>query len=139
MITPFLDNALDEASLVRLIRHYANQPMDGLVLAGTTGGSLTLDDSKPSDCLSSAPGRWLTRCSLYLGLPGSDTAELAKQLERIAGWPINGYLVTCPYYTRRPQDGLFQHVSAPAERTERPIIIYNFPYGPASISPTTPF
>ena len=31
---------------------------------------------------------------LYLGLPGSDTAELAEQLERIAGWPIDGYLVT---------------------------------------------
>jgi|GEM_PF-1783035 hypothetical protein len=24
LITPFLDNALDEASLVRLTRHYAN-------------------------------------------------------------------------------------------------------------------
>jgi len=40
---------------------------------------------------------------LYLGLPGSDTAELANQLERIAGWSIDGYLVTCPITPNHPR------------------------------------
>ena len=43
LVTPFRDGALDEASLRRLVRHYAALPIDGLVLAATTGESLTLD------------------------------------------------------------------------------------------------
>ena len=36
------DGALDEASLRRLMAHYAAQPIDGLILAATTGEGLTL-------------------------------------------------------------------------------------------------
>ena len=37
LITPFRDGALDEASLRKLLRHYAGLPIDGFILAGTTG------------------------------------------------------------------------------------------------------
>ena len=46
LITPFRDGALDEASLRRLVRHYAAEPLDGLILAATTGEGLTLDDDE---------------------------------------------------------------------------------------------
>ena len=128
LITPFLDGALDEASLARLIGHYTNQPLDGLILAGTTGESLTLDDSETERLVMVSAEALASAMPLYLGLSGSDTAKLAKQLQRTAGWPIDGYLITCPYYTRPSQDGLFQHFSALAEQTERPIIVYNIPY-----------
>ena len=42
LVTPFCNGALDEASLRRLVRHYAALPIDGLVLAATTGEGLTL-------------------------------------------------------------------------------------------------
>ena len=37
LITPFRNNVLDEASLRRLVRHYAVKPVDGLILAATSG------------------------------------------------------------------------------------------------------
>ena len=37
LVTPFRDGRPDEASLVRLFRHYAGEPVDGLILAATTG------------------------------------------------------------------------------------------------------
>ena len=43
LVTPFRDGELDEASLRRLARHYAGMPVKGLVLAATTGESLTLE------------------------------------------------------------------------------------------------
>jgi len=46
LVTPFRDGALDEGSLRRLVRHYHALPIDGLVLAATTGESLTLDASE---------------------------------------------------------------------------------------------
>jgi 4-hydroxy-tetrahydrodipicolinate synthase len=132
LITPFLAGALDEVSITRLIRHYAGQPLDGIILAGTTGESLTLDDGETerlvmtsAEALARAGGGVMP---LYLGLSGSDTRKLVKQIEHTADWPIDGYLITAPYYTRPSQEGMFQHFTAAAEATGRPIILYNIPY-----------
>jgi hypothetical protein len=42
LVTPFRDGELDEPSLRRLIRHYANGPVDGLILAATSGEGMML-------------------------------------------------------------------------------------------------
>ena len=43
LVTPFRDGELDETSLRRLVRHYAALPVNGLILAATTGEGLTLE------------------------------------------------------------------------------------------------
>ena len=43
LVTPFRNGELDEPSLRRLVRHYASGPVDGLILAATSGEGLTLD------------------------------------------------------------------------------------------------
>jgi 4-hydroxy-tetrahydrodipicolinate synthase len=65
---------------------------------------------------------------ILLGLSGSDTHKLAGSLHSIALWPVDGYLVACPYYTRPSQDGLLQHFLALADQAARPIVLYNIPY-----------
>src|SRR6202035_4106634 len=42
LITPCCDGIVDEVSLRRLVRHYVAQPIDGLILAATSGEGLTL-------------------------------------------------------------------------------------------------
>lgn len=128
LITPFRDGALDEASLRRLIAHYACQPVDCLILGATTGEGLTVDDAEAERLVAVARGELTRPMPLYLGLSGSDTRKGVKALQRTAGWPIDGYLIACPYYTRPSQDGLFQHFTALADGTDRPILIYNIPY-----------
>ena len=115
----------------RLVQHYAREPIDGLILAATTGEGLTLDDEETSRLVDltaselTVAGRPLP---LFLGLSGSDTRRLVKALERAAAWPIDGYLIACPYYTRPSQEGMIRHFSALADTTARPIMIYNIPY-----------
>src|SRR6185503_17419049 len=46
LVTPFRDGSLDETSLERMVRHYMKEPIDGLILAATTGEGLTLDDEE---------------------------------------------------------------------------------------------
>lgn len=131
LITPFNNGALDETSLRRLLRHYAAQPVDGLILAATSGEGLTLDDDETARLVSLAAaeiGDASRDIPLYLGISGSDTRKVIKALERSADWPLEGYLITCPYYTRPSQAGLIQHFTALAESTSRPILIYNIPY-----------
>lgn len=131
LVTPFSNGTLDEDSLRRLIRHYAAEPIDGLILAATTGEGLTLDEEE-TQCLVSASAAELSETGkaipIYLGLSGSDTRKVIKTLEHTASWPIDGYLIACPYYTRPSQEGLYCHFSALADNTARPILIYNIPY-----------
>jgi len=128
LVTPFKDGALDETSLRRLCRHYAIQPIDGLILAATTGEGLTLDEAETERLVAIAAAELEGGPPAYLGLSGSDTAKLVKQLERTAHWPVAGYLVACPYYTRPSQAGLERHFAALAAHSVKPLLIYNIPY-----------
>jgi 4-hydroxy-tetrahydrodipicolinate synthase len=131
LITPFRDDRLDAASLRRLIGHYADKPVDGLIVGATTGEGLTLDDVEIEQLVmltAAAQRDFGLRVPLYLGVSGSDTSKLVKWLSRTADWPLDGYLIACPYYTRPSQHGLLLHFSALADSTARPIMIYNIPY-----------
>jgi 4-hydroxy-tetrahydrodipicolinate synthase len=131
LITPFRDDKLDETSLRRLIRHYAAEPIDGLILGATTGEGLTLTEAELERLVVLSRTELTTigrSLPVYLGLCGSDTREVANALHSTANWPVDGYLIACPYYTRPSQDGLFRHFSLLAQATPRPILIYNIPY-----------
>jgi 4-hydroxy-tetrahydrodipicolinate synthase len=131
LITPFREGALDDVSLRRLVKHFAAEPVDGLILGATTGEGLTLDEEESERIISISAAELAKvgrHMPLYLGLHGSDTRKGIKALERTASWAVDGYLIACPYYTRPSQQGLFRHFSALADSTARPILIYNIPY-----------
>ena len=131
LITPFRDGTLDETSLRRLIRHYAALPIDGLILAATSGEGLTLGMAELEWIVAltraeMAEGqRYIPIC---LGLSGSHTRKMCHTLDETAAWPIDGYLIASPYYSRPSQRGLLQHFSALADHASRPIVLYNIPY-----------
>jgi 4-hydroxy-tetrahydrodipicolinate synthase len=131
LVTPFRNDTLDETSLRRLVRHYASQPVDGLILGATTGEGMTLDQDERERLVAVAADECAAigrRMTLYLGLSSSNTRSLIKTFGRIATWPIDGYLVTCPYYSRPSQQGLYCHFAALAECAPQPVLIYNIPY-----------
>ena len=156
LITPFRDGEFDEASLRRLVRHYAALPVNGLVLAATTGESLTLTPEETerlvlavrdeiiafsSESLprtrsgvdtgsreENASNKEPERFPVCLGLSGSNTGALLETLDRTADWPIDFYLISCPYYSRPSQHGLQLHFAALAERAAHPVLLYNIPY-----------
>jgi 4-hydroxy-tetrahydrodipicolinate synthase len=128
LITPFRDGALDERSVRRLAGHYAAQPIDGLILAATTGEALTLSEEETGRLVTLVAEEVSGRLPIILGRCGSDTRRMTAALELTAGWPIAGHLITCPYYNRPSQDGLFGHFATLARATDRPLLVYNIPY-----------
>jgi 4-hydroxy-tetrahydrodipicolinate synthase len=131
LVTPFCDGVVDEASLRKLVRHYASLPIDGLILAATSGEGLTLGMAElewivavTRDTLAEAR-RYLPIC---LGLAGSYTRKLCHTLDETADWPIDGYLISSPYYSRPSQRGLLQHFTVLADHASWPIVLYNIPY-----------
>jgi 4-hydroxy-tetrahydrodipicolinate synthase len=128
LITPFRDGELDEASLRRLVRHYAALSVNGLVLAATTGESLTLASQETQRLVTAVRGEAEGKLPICLGLSGSNTRALLETLEQTAAWPIDAYLISCPYYSRPSQHGLMQHFRALADRAAHPVLLYNIPY-----------
>ena len=130
LITPFRHGELDETSLRRLVRHYTALPINGMILAATTGESLTLTVAETERLVltvrdEAGKTRYLP---LVLGLSGSNTRALLDMLERTAAWPIDGYLISCPYYSRPSQHGMRLHFEALADRAAHPVMLYNIPY-----------
>jgi len=129
LVTPLRKGELDVASLRRLVRHYAALPVNGLILAATTGESLTLTPKETQRLVFAVRDELGAReLPVCLGLSGSNTAALLETLETTAAWPIEGYLISCPYYSRPSQRGLELHFSALADRATHPVMIYNIPY-----------
>ncbi len=131
LVTPFRDGVVDETSLRRLVRHYAALPVDGLILAATSGEGLTLGMAELEWIVELTRSeiadnkRYIPIC---LGLSGSHTRKMCHTLDETAAWPIDGYLIASPYYSRPSQRGLKQHFSALADHASWPIALYNIPY-----------
>jgi 4-hydroxy-tetrahydrodipicolinate synthase len=131
LVTPFRNGELDVPSLRRLVRHYADSPVDGLILAATSGEGMSLDIAELERLVATVRAelndirRTLPLC---LGLSGASTGKMQDTLDQTAAWPIDGYLIASPYYTRPSQRGLVQHFSALADHAARPIVLYNIPY-----------
>ena len=131
LVTPFRNGELDETSLRRLVRHYTSGPVDGLILAATSGEGMTLGMAELERLvtvvraeISDSP-RDVPIC---LGLSGAGTQKMLDALDETAAWPIDGYLIASPYYTRPSQRGLVQHFTALADHAAFPIVLYNIPY-----------
>jgi 4-hydroxy-tetrahydrodipicolinate synthase len=127
LITPFIDGAVDDASLTRLAAHFVDQ-VDGFIVAATTGEGMVLDDDETEHVARRVSEAVSRRKPVFLGLCGSDTSRLVRRLKATEAWPVDGYLITCPYYSRPSQEGMFQHFSLLAEATDLPVLVYNIPY-----------
>ena len=131
LVTPFRNGELDEPSLRRLVRHYAGGPVDGLILAATSGEGMALGARELERLVAvtraeiAESRRYLPIC---LGLSGASTSKMLDALDETADWPIDGYLIASPYYTRPSQRGLVQHFKALADHASWPIVLYNIPY-----------
>src|SRR5260221_11426745 len=85
LITPFHDGALDAVSLRRLLRHYLAQPLDGIILAGTTGEAMTLDEVELSN-LVRVTAEEVAGCGppFFVGVGGKKTRARSRSACRRA-------------------------------------------------------
>ena len=127
LITPFKNNALDEDCYVSLIHHHIKNGTSGLVPAGTTGESPTLNHEEHQKvielCVKEAKGK----IPVIAGTGSNSTDEavsLTKHAEKVGA---DAALVVTPYYNRPTQEGLYQHFKAINDSCSIPIIIYNIP------------
>lgn len=128
LATPFdRDNRVDYAALGRLIEFHVEQGSDGLVIAGTTGESATLDKPEHVELIRRAVEFANGRLPVIAGTGSNSTRQTIDLSLAVADAGIDGYLVVVPYYNKPPQEGMYRHFTALADAVSKPVMLYNVP------------
>ena len=127
LITPFRNNKLDEECYISLIHHHIKNGTSGLVPAGTTGESPTLNHVEHNRVIELCVKESKGKIPVIAGTGSNSTEEaiaLTKYAEKIGA---DAALVVTPYYNKPTQEGLYQHFKSINDNCSIPIIIYNIP------------
>ena len=127
LITPFRNNKLDEDCYISLIHHHIKSGTSGLVPAGTTGETPTLNHEEHERVIELCVKESKGKIPVIAGTGSNSTDEaisLTKHAEKVGA---DAALVVTPYYNRPTQEGLYQHFKAINDNCSIPIIIYNIP------------
>ena len=127
LITPFKNNGLDEEAYIKLIHFHMDNGTSGLVPAGTTGESPTLNHKEHQRvidlCIKESNGK----IPVIAGTGSNSTEEAISLTSHAEKVGANGALIVTPYYNKPTQEGLYQHYKAINDKCGIPIIIYNIP------------
>jgi dihydrodipicolinate synthase/N-acetylneuraminate lyase len=130
--TPFTrDGALDEGAWRELLRLYLSQGMHGILVNGTTGEWYAQTDAerrRVAEIATEEVGGKMTvviGCTAYTA---NQVAELARHARSVGA---DGALSTPPPYAHPNADELVAFYSTISERSDIPIMIYNWPRGVA--------
>ena len=127
LITPFKNNSFDEEAYIKLIHFHIDNGTSGLVPAGTTGESPTLNHTEHELvidlCIKESNGK----IPVIAGTGSNSTEEAISLTSHAEKAGANGALIVTPYYNKPTQEGLYQHYKAINDKCGIPIIIYNIP------------
>jgi 4-hydroxy-tetrahydrodipicolinate synthase len=98
---------------------------DGLVVSGTTGESSTLTDPEKLALWEAVIGA--VTIPVIAGSGSNDTAHSVHLTKEVTKMGAAGILAVGPYYNRPPQSGLVGHITAMANATALPVVVYDIP------------
>ena len=127
LVTPFKNNKLDEDTYIKLIHFHIKNGTNGLVPAGTTGESPTLNHNEHEKVIELCVKESNGKLPVFAGTGSNSTEEaisLTTHAEKIGA---DGALIVTPYYNKPTQEGLYQHYKSINDNCGIPIIIYNIP------------
>ncbi len=127
LVTPF-DNHLeiDYTSLEKLVDHTLKGGVDYLVVQGTTGESATVNAEEKAQLLRSIHEKRRGKPVVF-GIGGNNTQHILDQFDYFDPDHYDAILSVCPYYNKPGQNGLINHFSLIADKSPKPVILYNVP------------
>ncbi len=127
LITPFKNNAMDQDKYASLIHHHIANGTKGVVPAGTTGESPTLNHNEHKKVIEIAVKECKGKIPVIAGTGSNSTAEAIELSKHAEKSGADGLLIVTPYYNKPTQEGLYQHYKSINDNVGIPIIIYNIP------------
>ena len=128
MVTPFTeDRSVDEAAARALARRLIENGSHGLVLAGTTGESPTLDDDEKLALLRAVRDELGQDVLIICGTGSNDTRHSEQLSAAAADTGADAVLAVTPYYNKPNFAGIRAHYEAVAKAAGIPVLLYNIP------------
>ncbi len=128
LVTPFDEhNRIDYAAIERLIEFHIEAGTDGLVIAGTTGESATLEKDEHAELIARAVEIVRGRLPVIAGTGSNSTKQTIELSLEVGRCDIDAYLLVTPYYNKPVQEGIYRHFTAVADAVEKPVMLYNVP------------
>lgn len=128
LITPFTaEQAVDYDALEELVDSLLKGGADFLCILGTTAETPCLENDEKQEIIRRIVEQNNGRVPLLLGCGSNNTASVVQYLKETDLNGIDGVLIVTPYYNKPSQEGLYQHFSAVAAATDKPVVLYNVP------------
>ncbi len=128
LVTPFESSGeIDFRALQRLVSMHLDAGTDGIVVAGSTGESVTLNAGEVAALLDAVVGQVGGQVPVLAGTGSSSTERTIAATQLAESLGASAALVVTPAYNRPPQRGLATHFRAVADSCDLPIVLYNVP------------
>ncbi|MFM0173874.1 MULTISPECIES: 4-hydroxy-tetrahydrodipicolinate synthase family protein [Paraburkholderia] len=128
IVTPLRNGEVDIDSLQRLAEYYLRTEISGIVALSTTGEAALLQEAERLTVLQALTEVTGSRLPMLIGVGGSNTRDVLRDIQRYERWECAGYLVSAPSYVCPDQAGVQWHFEQAALATERPIVLYDVPH-----------
>ena len=126
MVTPFdVEGKVDYEQAKRLANALLDSGSDGVIVSGTTGESPTLSTEEKLRLFAEVKEAVGERGAVVAGTGNYNTEESIELSMEAQRQGVDGLLLVVPYYNKPPQEGLYRHFKAIAEKTDLPCILYN--------------
>ena len=125
IVTPFLNDRIDEAAFRRLIELHIESGTSAIVPCGTTGESATLSFEEHDRVIELAVQTARGRIQVIAGSGSNSTREAIRLTKDAKEAGADGALLISPYYNKPTQRGLYLHFKAVAEAVDLPLVLYN--------------
>ena len=127
MVTPMTAAGVDYEALGRFIDFQLASGINALVAVGTTGESATLSPAERNEVIRFTVDRVNGRVPVIAGTGTNNTVHAMEYTQNACAIGADAMLVVTPYYNKATQNGLIAHFSAIADKSDKPIILYNVP------------
>ena len=128
LVTPFNENGkVDYNGLQKLVEFQINNGTNYLVVQGTTGESVTLNNEEKISVLDYIIEINAGKLPILFGVGGNSTSDVCEKIKFFSDHKIDGFLSVSPYYNKPSQQGIYEHFKSISNATNLPIIIYNVP------------
>lgn len=128
MITPFDDAGnVDLAEAARLATWLVDRDNDGLVVAGSTGEGMALDDAERNALVEAVKAAVAGRACVIANAGTNETRGSIAATQAAKKHGADAILAVVPYYNKPTPSGMLAHFGAIAESTDLPVVIYNIP------------
>ncbi|MDR2873991.1 MAG: 4-hydroxy-tetrahydrodipicolinate synthase [Methanobrevibacter sp.] len=128
MVTPFTaNNEVNEECFRLNINFLIEKGVDGLLVAGTTGESATINNDEQKKLINILVDEVNGRVATFAGAGSNSTNESLELVKHARDAGADFALVITPYYNKPQEHGLIKHYTKINNAADIPIVLYNVP------------